>query len=146
MPMPDHPTPTLHQAAEALLEAIDDDCGDEVELNRLRYEELTGDRMHPKMRPTEMEAYWVRFHSWVRARVVTLRAALSAEEAWRARAEAAIAVLEAEETVRKFSSRHDAMWWDKDSRQRVASMLDRDNALDALQAARRRYEETCRAG
>lgn len=70
--------------------------------------------------------------------------ALCVNAAWRARAEAAVAVLEAEDTVRKFSSKHDAMWWDKDSRQRVSSMLDRDNALDALRAARRRYEEAAR--
>mgnify|MGYP000031031902 CR=1 FL=1 len=66
--MPDHPTPTLAAAAEALLKAAE------------RVEDFNS-RSFPLIDPAALD---------------TLRAALASDAAWRARAEAAVAVMEAE--------------------------------------------------
>lgn len=68
--MPDHPTPTLHQAAEALIKDIwwrDDMADDDEHASCLVGKEA----------------------------VNALRAALAADAAWRARAEAAVEVADA---------------------------------------------------
>ena len=70
----------------------------------------------------------------------TLRAALSAEEAWRARAEAAIAHSDAALAAESI--------WKKWRNRKTEDLQDAEDAaarrLVDYDAARRRYEETCR--
>ena len=116
--MPDHPTPTLRDAAEAHVAVV---------RKALRLDEVDG-------RMTDAEA--AEAMTAVVFSANALRAALAAEDAWRARAEAAIAWVEAHKAcdaaLRNYSP--DSQTY-KDAVGR---------AEKAWGAARRRYEETCR--
>jgi hypothetical protein len=118
--MPD--TTTLRDAAEALL--------NEVEAWAAAHDDSNG-----------IDPFFA-FLQETRAARDALRAALDAEAAWRARAEPAIALLEAEAEV---TAIHNRAWL-------VLAGVEPDEEWEKLVAryergriaARRRYEETCR--
>ncbi len=72
-----------------------------------------------------------------------LRAALDTADAWRARAEAAIAVMEANDRLNALYATN-VGGISQEAHERLLD--DIDNTRLAAMAARRRYEETCRAG
>lgn len=106
--MPD--TPTLREAAEAFVAAID------------------------ACRMADVLA----LPSGARDKLNTLRAALDAEAAWRARAEAAIALAEAYAQYGEYAH------YEPDADEYPMHIEELYRREDALVAARRRYEETCR--